>query len=32
MFTADIQKDFDEFNPLENLNRHQTMNNNLKRK
>lgn len=30
MFTSDIQKDFNEFNPLETLNKHTNMNNNLK--
>ncbi len=32
MFTNDLQKDFDKYNPLENINKHQNMNLNMKRK
>lgn len=32
MFTEDLQKDFDEFNPLEQFNKHTNMNLNMKRK
>lgn len=32
MFTEDLKKDFDQFNPLENFNKHTNMNFNMKRK
>lgn len=32
MFTEDLKKDFDQYNPLESFNKHINMNLNMKRK